>query len=80
MEDGLASLLVNGTELKLIIRHFVVLDLEGDSDFQQLALNLLHDFLNLAWEFAIVMVRKLLVFCTNTTEQASSSHPQVLTL
>lgn len=80
MEDSLACLFVDSTELKLVVRDFIVPDLEGDSNFQQLALNLLHDFLNLTWDFAIVMVRKLLILGTNTTEQTSSSQSKVLTL
>lgn len=34
MKDGLPCFFINGTELKLIIGHFVVLDLEGNADLQ----------------------------------------------
>lgn len=64
----------------MIIGHFVVLDLEGNTDFQQFTLHLLHYFLDLAWDLAIVMIRKLLAFGTDATEQTSACHSKVLTL
>jgi len=80
LEDGLAGLLINGTKLKLVVGHFVVLGLEGDSDLQQLSFHFLKDLLDLAWNFAVIMVRKLLIFGCDPSEQTSARRAQVLTM
>ena len=56
VEDGFSRLLVNGTELKLIVSHFIVLSLERNSDFQELILDFIEYLLYFDWDFSIVMI------------------------
>jgi hypothetical protein len=56
VEDCFSCLLINGTELKLIVSHFIVLSLERNSDFQELILHFMEYLLYFDWDFSIVMV------------------------
>lgn len=71
VKNGFSRLLVNGTELKLIVSHFIVLSLERNSDFQELILYFIEYLLYFDRDFSIVMIRKLLTFCTYPSKQAS---------
>lgn len=66
MEDCFSCLLVNCAELKLIVANLIVLGFEGNADFQKFILYFFKNLLNFLWDFPIVMVRKLLTFCSNS--------------
>lgn len=80
MENCLSCLLINGTELKLIVSYFIMFSLERNTDFQELILYLFEDLLYFLWDFSIVMVRKLLALCTYPSEKASSDKSKILPL
>jgi hypothetical protein len=77
MIDGFTSLFVNGCEFKLIISNLVVFCLEGNTDFQKLVFNFIQYLFYFNWNFAVVVIRKLLILGSDFTHQSSAGMNEV---
>ena len=77
MIDSFSCIAINGTELKLIESNFVVFSFESDAYLKHFFLHLSERLLYVDWDFTIVVIWKLLTFCTNFSYKSSSSEHQV---
>jgi len=68
MEDSFSSILIHGTELKLVVSNLVMSCLEWNTDLQQLSLNFFQDFFNDVRHFTNIMVTELLISLSNVSD------------
>ena len=75
VEDCFSCFFVNGAELKLIVGDLIVLGFERNANFQKLILDFFEDLFDFLRDFGIVMVRELLTFRSDSSEEAPSRKP-----
>lgn len=75
VEDCFSCFFVNGAELKLIVGDLIVLGFERNTNFQKLILDFFEDLFDFLRDFGIVMVRELLTFRSDSSEEAPSRKP-----
>jgi len=77
MIDRFACFFINCSEFKLIIGNLVVLCFEWDTNIEEFRLYFSHNLLYFARHLPIVMIRKLLIFCSNLSNESSACINQI---
>lgn len=70
--DWFSCLQEQGTELELVQCNLIVTGFHRNTKLNELVLNLLEHVFNVMWDFAVVMVIKLLVLCGQLSDQSTT--------